>query len=82
MIAFSNRHMLIHLSVCFLEGLPLCVTYLTKKPSQTASPGFTGRGLESVETQDAGPWDGNRLILPGQKPAQQGCQGEEPVCQQ
>lgn len=25
---------------------------------------------------------GNRLILSGQKPAQQGCQGEEPVCQQ
>lgn len=41
-----------------------------------------GGGQDLVKFKMQAHGKGNRLILLGQKPAQQDCQGEEPVCQQ
>lgn len=70
------------LPVSYIESRDAClfVLHAFQRDEQLVTAYGGGQDLVKFKMQAHG--KGNRLMLLGQKPAQQDCQGEEPVCQQ
>lgn len=70
-----------HCVIIPLPVLPASPYYMLFIMELSSLSWFAGEQVP-VGIQEEGTLRGIRLICPGQKLAQQSCQGEEPVCQQ